>query len=261
MNAHQRALVFGASSGIGYELARCSVRHGFDLLIAADEPDIHRAAQELRGMNAEVETVEADLATEAGGDALWGAIAGRPVAALLANAGHGLGGAFLEQDFAAARHVIDTNITGTLRLIQLVGRDMVARRSGRILITGSIAGFIPGSFSAVYNGTKAFIVSFSYALADEIADSGITVTYLMPGATDTRFFVRADMLDTKVGRGGKDDSADVAKIGFDAMMSGERDMVSGWKNKVQTAVASITPASLLTAQHRKKAEPEFRRDE
>jgi short-subunit dehydrogenase len=170
-------------------------------------------------------------------------------------------GACSEQDFAAARHVIDTNITGTLRLIQLVGRDMVARRSGRILIIGSIAGFIPGSFSAVYNGTKAFIVSFSYALADEIADSGITVTYLMPGATDTRFFVRADMLDTKVGRGGKDDSADVAKIGFDAMMSGERDMVSGWKNKVQTAVASITPASLLTAQHRKKAEPEFRRDE
>ncbi|HME95089.1 MAG TPA: SDR family NAD(P)-dependent oxidoreductase [Methylomirabilota bacterium] len=253
MNPHQLAVVTGASSGIGYELARCSVRHGFDLLIAADEPDIHRAAQELRGMNAEVETVEADLATEAGGDALWGAIAGRPVAALLANAGHGLGGAFLEQDFAAARHVIDTNITGTLRLIQLVGRDMVARRSGRILITGSIAGFIPGSFSAVYNGTKAFI--------DEIADSGITVTCLMPGATDTRFFARAGMLDTKVGREEKDDPADVAKIGFDAMMSGERDVVSGWKNKVQTAVASITPASLLAAQHRKKAEPGSGRDE
>jgi len=261
MNPHQLAVVTGASSGIGYELARCSVRHGFDLLIAADEPDIHRAAQELRGMNAEVETVEADLATEAGGDALWGAIAGRPVAALLANAGHGLGGACLEQDFAAARHVIDTNITGTLRLIQLVGRDMVARRSGRILITGSIAGFIPGSFSAVYNSTKAFIVSFSHALADEIADSGITVTCLMPGATDTRFFARAGMLDTKVGREEKDDPADVAKIGFDAMMSGERDVVSGWKNKVQTAVASITPASLLAAQHRKKAEPGSGRDE
>jgi NAD(P)-dependent dehydrogenase (short-subunit alcohol dehydrogenase family) len=92
MNAHQRAVVFGASSGIGYGLARCSVRHGFDLLIAADEPNIHRAAQELRGMNAEVETVEADLATEAGVDALWGAIAGRRVAALLANAGRGLEG-------------------------------------------------------------------------------------------------------------------------------------------------------------------------
>jgi len=159
----------------------------------------------------------------------------------------------LYEIFAAARHVIDTNITGTLRLIQLVGRDMVARRSGRILITGSIAGFIPGSFSAVYNGTKAFI--------DEIADSGITVTCLMPGATDTRFFARAGMLDTKVGREEKDDPADVAKIGFDAMMSGERDVMSGWKNKVQTAVASITPASLLAAPHRKKAEPGSGRDE
>lgn len=261
MTAHQLAVVTGASSGIGYELARCAIQRGFDLLISADEPDIHRAARALRGMNAEVEAVEADLATETGVDSLWRAIAGRPVAALLANAGHGLGGAFLEQDFGAARHVIDTNITGTLRLVQLVGRDMVARRAGRILITGSIAGFIPGSFSAVYNGTKAFIDSFSHALANEIEESGVTVTCLMPGATETRFFARARMLDTKVGREAKDDPADVAKVGFDAMMRGERDVVSGWSNKVQTAVASVTPASLLAAQHRKKAEPGSGRDE
>ena len=94
------------------------------------------------------------------------------------------------------RHVIDTNITGTIYLIQKVGRDMQARGQGRILITGSIAGFMPGSFQAVYNGTKAFIDSFSFALRNELKDSGVTVTCLMPGETDTEFFERADMMDT-----------------------------------------------------------------
>ena len=260
MSSHQLAVVTGASSGIGYELARCCVQRGFDLLIAADEPIIQQAAQDMRRMNAQVDAVQADLATEAGVDALYRGVGGRPVAALLANAGHGLGGPFLQQDFAAARRVIDTNITGTLGLVQRVGRDMVARRAGRILITGSVAGFIPGSFSAVYNGTKAFIDSFSHALANEIRDSGVTVTCLMPGATDTRFFARAGMLDTKVGHAEKDDPADVARVGFEAMMRGDGDVVSGWKNKVQTAVASVTPAAMLAEQHRKKAEPGSGRD-
>ena len=118
----------------------------------------------------------------------------------MANAGHGLGKGFLDQDFEEARHVIDTNITGTVYLIQRIGRDMRARGQGRILITGSIAGFMPGSFQAVYNGTKAFIDSFSFALRNELKDSGVTVTCLMPGATETEFFERADMLDTKVGQ-------------------------------------------------------------
>jgi short-subunit dehydrogenase len=249
------AVVTGASSGIGYELAEICAQNGFDLLIAADQPAINQAAQDFRALGAKVDAVEADLAMTEGVDKLYEAARGRPVEALLANAGHGLGHAFLDQEFREARHVIETNITGTLYLIQKVGRDMRARRSGRILIVGSIAGFMPGSFQAVYNGTKAFIDSFSFALRNELKDTGVTVTCLMPGATETEFFERADMMDTKVGQSKKDDPADVAKTGFDAMMKGEGDVVSGWQNKLTTAIASVTPAGLLAEQHRKIAEP------
>jgi short-subunit dehydrogenase len=152
-------------------------------------------------------------------------------------------------------HVIDTNVTGTVYLIHKVGRDMRKRGAGRILITGSIAGFIPGTYQAVYNGTKAFMDSFSFALRAELKDAGVTVTCLMPGATDTEFFKRADMLDTKVGAGKKDDPADVAKLGFEAMMKGEGDAVSGWKNKIQSAMATVTPSGVLAEHHRKMAEP------
>jgi len=208
-------------------------------------------------MGATVTAVQADLATLDGVDRLYAAAqsTNRPVEALLANAGHGLGRGFLDQDFSEARHVVDTNITGTINLIQKVGRDMRARNKGRILITGSIAGFTPGSFQAVYNGTKAFIDSFSFALRNELKTTEITVTCLMPGATETEFFERADMLDTKVGAGKKDDPAMVAEVGFKAMMNGEGDVVAGWKNKIQTSIASVTPAGRLAEQHRKMAEP------
>jgi short-subunit dehydrogenase len=249
------AVVTGASTGIGYELAKLCVENGFDLVVAADQPKINEAAQDFRAQGAEVDAVLADLATLEGVDQLYDAIKGRPVAALLANAGHGLGHAFLEQNFEDVRHVIDTNITGTIYLIQKVCKDMKSRGQGRILITGSIAGFMPGSFQAVYNGTKAFIDSFSFALRNELKDTGITVTCLMPGATETEFFERADMLDTKVGQQEKDDPAKVAKDGFDAMMNGEGDVVSGWKNKIQTTLAAVTPAGMLAEQHRKMAKP------
>lgn len=221
------------------------------MLRAACDPRIHDVAAALGrrgpdGPPVQVDAVQADLATAAGVDALYERARGRHVDALLANAGHGLGRAFLDQDLADIQHVVDTNITGTIRLIHRIGRDMRTRGRGRILITGSIAGFIPGSFSAVYNGTKAFVDSFSHALRDELRDSGVTVTCLMPGATDTAFFERAGMMDTRLGREDKDDPADVARVGFDAMMSGEGDV---------TAVASVTPASTLAAQHRKQAEP------
>ncbi len=249
------AIVTGASSGIGFELAAICAEEGFDLLIAADRPEIHAAADRFRGLGASVTVVETDLATKEGVDRLWAAAAGRPVDALLANAGHGLGHGFLDQDFEDARHVIDTNITGTIYLVQLVGRTMRSRREGRILLTGSIAGFMPGTYQAVYNGTKAFIDSFSFALRAELKDTGVTVTCLMPGATETDFFERADMLDTKVGQSKKQSAADVARVGFDAMMSGDGDVVSGWKNKLQSAIANVTPAGMLAEQHRKMAEP------
>ncbi len=249
------AVVTGASTGIGYHLARCCAEHGFDLLIAADEPAIMTAAQTLRGAGVRVDAVEADLATVEGVDKLYAATAGRPVDALLANAGRGLGRAFLDQKFNDIRHVIDTNITGTVYLLHNVGQEMRSRGQGRILITGSIAGFMPGTFQAVYNGTKAFLDSFSFALRAELKGSGVTVTCLMPGATETEFFERADMLDTKVGQSKKDDAADVAKVGFDAMMNGDGDVVSGWQNKLRSAIANITPAGVLAEMHRSMAEP------
>ena len=249
------AMVTGASTGIGFELARCCARDGFDLIIAADDAAIAEAADQLRQMGVSVKAVQADLSTAAGVEQLYGAAGGQPVDALLANAGHGLGGAFLNQAFDKARHVVDTNITGTIDLIQRVGRDMRARGTGRILVTGSIAGFMPGSFQAVYNGTKAFIDSFCFALRNELKDSGVTVTCLMPGPTETEFFERAEMLDTRIGQQTKDDPADVARVGYAAMLKGEGDVVSGWKNKVQSAIASVTPSAMLAQQHRKMAEP------
>ncbi len=163
-------------------------------------PRINDAADVLRREGGSVEAIEADLATLDGVDALYEKIGTRRVDALLANAGRGLGKAFLDQDFDAARFVLDTNVTGTMYLIHKVGRAMRTQGGpARILITGSIAGFMPGSFQAVYNGTKAFLDSFSYALREELKDTSITVTCLMPGATETEFFRRADMMDTKIG--------------------------------------------------------------
>jgi len=213
------------------------------------------AAEQMRALGASVLAVEADLATQQGVDALCAAAQGRPIAALLANAGRGLGRAFFDQDFEEVRRVIDTNVTGTLYLIQTVGRQMRARGDGKILITGSIAGFMPGTFQAVYNGTKALLDSFAYALREELKDSGVTVSCLMPGPTETEFFYRADLMDTKVGTEKKQPAAEVAKVGFEAMMSGDAAVVAGWKNKLQTALANLVPNEALAAQHRKMAEP------
>src|SRR6202012_236927 len=148
-----------------------------------------------------------------------------------------------------------TNVIGTIYLIHKLGREMRQRGKGQILITGSIAGFMPGSFQAVYNATKAFDDSFAAALRNELKDSGVTVTCLMPGATETEFFERADMMDTKVGTDKKDKASDVAKRGFDAMMEGKGDVVTGWKNKMQAAMAHVMPAEQLAKQHTKEAAP------
>jgi short-subunit dehydrogenase len=249
------AIVTGASSGIGFELARCCAQKDFDLLIVADEPAIQEAAGKLSTAAAGVQALQADLATEQGVNALYDAVAGRRVDALLANAGRGLGKAFVDQSWSDIRRVIDTNVTGTVYLLHKIARDMKRQGEGRILITGSIAGLMPGTYQAVYNATKAFLDSFSYALRAELAGCGVTVTCLMPGATETEFFERADLMDTKVGTSKKQSAEDVAKIGFDAMMRGESDVVAGWSNKLRAAISHITPSELLAAQHRKMAEP------
>lgn len=252
---HLLAIVTGASTGIGFELARIAARHGHDLLIAADEFSVHAAAEDLRQLGVEVQSIEADLSTISGVNALVKAVGARDVDVLFANAGRGLGHDFLHQSFGEWQRVIDTNITGTLRLIQVIAAQMSARGQGKILITGSIAGLIPGSYQAVYNGTKAFLDSFSIALRHEMKDSGVSVTCLMPGATDTEFFRRADMLDTKVGTMKKQDPREVAQSGYAAMMEGDEKVVAGWKNKIQAFMTNVLPDATLAEMHSKQAAP------
>ena len=250
------SIVTGASTGIGLELAKNCAKDGMDILVVADEPEIEQAAETLRGLGAgHVEALQADLSTEAGVDKIIAAVKGRTIEHLIANAGRGLGDSFLNQDWADAKFVVNTNITGTIYLIHELARRMVDAGTGRILITGSIAGFMPGSFQAVYDGTKALLDSFSYALREEIKDSGVTVTCLMPGATETEFFERADMMDTKIGQEKKMDPADVAKQGYDAMLAGDGQVITGWKNKMQAAMAHVLPAEQLAKQHTKEAAP------
>lgn len=251
------AVVTGASSGIGLELARLAAQEGYDLIIVADEPQIREVAKEFGKYDVKVEPVEADLSGINGVDQLLSATAGRPIDVLIANAGVGTGGPFLQQDVCQWRHSIDTNVTGTVYLLQKILRDMVARGEGRVLVTGSIAGYIPGAFNAIYNATKSFINYFTEALRNELKDiDGVTLTTLMPGATDTPFFARAGMLDTEVGQ--DDDKADPAKVaqdGWSAMMAGKGHIVSGVSNKLQVAASGVVPQSVLAEMHRGMAEP------
>jgi short-subunit dehydrogenase len=249
------AIVTGASTGIGFELARNAAMAGYDLLIAADEPEIQEAAGALRGTGIDVKAIEANLDTVEGVNKLVTAAESRPVDILVANAGRGLGKAFLDQDFDEALRVVNTNITGTIYLIHRVGNDMRAIGRGRILITGSIAGFMPGSYQAVYNGSKAFLDSFSFAIREELKDSGVSVTCLMPGATETEFFTRADMLDTKIGTEEKMSAAEVAKQGWEAVLRGDGQIITGWKNKLQAAMSHVLPADMVAEQHSEQAAP------
>ena len=254
--ADKFAIITGASTGIGFELATIAAQEGYDILVVANEPLIDAAAADFKQFGTDVQSVEADLSTIEGVDTLLQAASNRKVDVLCANAGTGLGGAFLDQPVDAWRKTIDTNITGTLYLLQKSLAAMKAQGGGKILVTGSIAGYVPGSFNATYNGTKAFIDNFTEALRDELKDDdSITLTTLMPGATETEFFARADMEDTSVGQAKKDDPAKVARDGWDAMMDGKGHIVSGWYNKLQVAAAGIVPQSILASAHRKMAEP------
>jgi short-subunit dehydrogenase len=248
------AIVTGASSGIGLELAKLAAQDGYDLIVAADTPFVE-AGPALREFGVEVEELETDLATRQGVDELLGRVGDRPVDVLVANAGHGLGHGFLDQSPEEWMHIINTNVTGTLLLIQPIVKRMVERGEGKVLITGSVAGHLAGSFQAVYNGSKAFIDSFAAALGNEIKDSGVTVTCLKPGATETEFFHRAELEDTKVGQAKKDDPADVAKAGWEAMKGGDEAVIYGLKNKMQVAAAGVMTDAMTAEIHRKQTEP------
>ncbi|MEV7327982.1 SDR family NAD(P)-dependent oxidoreductase [Micromonospora sp. NPDC093244] len=254
------AVVTGASSGIGYELAAQFAEHGFDLVIAAPDDGIDAAAQKLRRDGGpQIRPIRVDLAREQGVEELVAAVAatGRPLDALALNAGRGAGGAFVGgTELRDELEIVDLNVRSTVHLAKLLLPAMVERGTGRVLFTSSIAATMPGPFQAVYNASKSFVQSFAEALRNELKDTGVTVTALMPGPTDTAFFERADMQDTRVGSGKKDDPAEVAAQGFAAMMKGDQTVTAGsLLNKVQTAAGKIIPDKLKSEQHRRMAEP------
>jgi short-subunit dehydrogenase len=254
----QFALVTGASSGIGLELAKLFAEHDYDVVVAAEDAELDGAADAVRALGAQVEAVRVDLATRDGVEQLVARVqaAGRPLDALALNAGVGLGGAFLEQDLERVFNLIDLNVRSTVHLARRLMPAMVARGRGRVLVTSSIAALTPGTFQAVYNASKSFVHSWSEAVRNEIKDSGVTVTALQPGATETEFFHRAELDDTKIGQSKKDDPAKVARDGFEAMLAGKDHVVAGsFKNKVQAVLSEITPEPVKAEQHRKLAEP------
>jgi uncharacterized protein len=252
------AVVTGASSGIGRELAKQFAAHDFDLVINAEDDAIADVGAELEATGVDVRTVRADLRTAEGVETLYAAVTavGRPVSAAALNAGVGRGGAFLDTDLDDEIEIIDLNITSTVRLAKRLLRDMAARDEGRVLITSSIASTMPGSFQAVYNASKSFLQSFAQAVANELKDTGVTITSLMPGPTETNFFHRADMDDTKVGTSAKDDPAQVAAQGFEALMKGTDKLVAGSVGtKAQGLANKVLPDKLKAAAHRRMAEP------
>lgn len=261
MNTQQRplAVVTGASSGIGFELAKVFAEEGFDLLITAEDEEIQTAQRELNQLTASVECTRLDLSREEDVERLYERIqaTARPVDVLCLNAGIGEGGDFArETDLRKELRMVDLNVRSVVHLCKLVVRDMVGRDEGRILITSSIASTMPGAFQAVYNASKSFDQSFALALRNELKDTGVSVTSLMPGPTETEFFERAGMEDTPIGESEKDDAGEVARQGFEALMAGEERVVAGsFKNKAQVLAGKVLPDSVKAEMHRKQAQP------
>lgn len=252
------AVVTGASNGIGYELAKQFARNGFDLLVTSTGASIDEAAQAFKQLGAQVETVQADLATYDGVETLYSKIKaiGRPVDAIAINAGVGVNGEFIKTDLQEEFNLINLNITSSVHLAKRVVQDMVDRGEGKILFTSSIAALMPGPFYAVYAASKAFLRSFSQALRNELKDTGVSVTALMPGPTDTKFFEQADMQATKAGIGPKDDPAEVAKQGFEALMAGKDEIIAGsLMTKIMGSVSQVLPEAVKSELHGQLTEP------
>jgi short-subunit dehydrogenase len=251
--------VTGASSGIGLELAKQFAQNGFDLIVAAEDHAIDSAGTELEKLGAQVETVQVNLATPDGVEQLHYRVesSGRPVEALALNAGIGAGGAFVNgTDLQQELELVDLNVRSTVHLAKLMLPAMVARHQGRVLFTSSIASTMPGAFQAVYNASKSFVQSFALALREELKDTGVTITSLMPGPTETEFFERAHMLDTRVGADDKDDPEDVARQGFEALMAGrERVISASTSTKLMGRFSRALPDSVKAKMHRRMAEP------
>jgi short-subunit dehydrogenase len=255
------AVVTGASSGIGLELVRVFAKNGFDVLMTAENAELAEAARQVEGLGGTVQTVQSDLAHYEGVEKLWKEVqaTGRPVDALAINAGVGVGGRFAETDLEEELNLIQLNVTSTVHLAKRALQHMLVRGEGRILFTSSITGTMPAPLEAVYGASKAFVLSFAKSIGYELKDSGVTITALQPGPTDTNFFHRAHMDDTKLGQEGKytNDPAEVAERGFQALMDGKDHVyASSLKTKMQGELGKLMPESVKASMHKKQAEPQ-----
>ena len=254
------AVVTGASSGIGLELARVFAKNGYDLFVTSEDDRLQQVIPDLEGLGVQVSSVQADLAEYDEVEKLWKAVeaTGRNVDAIAINAGVGVGGKFAETDLEEELNLVQLNVTSSVHLAKRVVQHMVRRGAGKILFTSSIAGTMPTPLETVYGASKAFLLSFSKSLGYELKENGITVTALQPGPTDTDFFRRAGMEDTKVGSESKyiNDPAEVAQQGFDALMEGKDHIyASSMQTKVQGELGRFVPESVKAEMHRKEAEP------
>jgi len=254
------AIVTGASSGIGYSLAKELAARDYDLVIVSAGERLARAAEDFRSAGVSVEDVQADLATKEGVERFWEHVKalGRPIDIACLNAGVGVGGLFHETSLEEELNMINLNCAGTVQLAKYITLDMVSRNDGKILFTSSIAGEMVAPREAVYAATKAFVLSFAHSLRYELKDTGVTVTALQPGPTDTDFFHRAGMDNTEVGSKGKSESQpdDVARQGIEALLAGKDHVYSAsMKTKVEGMLANLTPGSVKGAMHEKVARP------
>jgi len=255
------ALITGASSGIGYELARQFAQDGYDLILTATtQAGLDSAVAELTRDGVQISTVVADLTDYQGVEAVYAAVRGahRPLAAAALNAGVGLGGYFVNgTDLDREIKMIQLNTVSQVHLTKRLLPDMVAQGAGKLLFTASISGTMPTPYEAVYGATKAFVVSFAEAVKSEVKDSGVTVTLLMPGQVDTNFWPRADMLTNKLGVGEKASPAKVAEEGYQALKEGKDRIVAGLPSSkfIGNVVNNLAPDTVKADLHAGQAKP------
>jgi uncharacterized protein len=237
------ALITGASSGIGYELARQFANHGYDLIIVAEDDSIEEAGEFLRGLGANVQVVQADLRQYDEVERLYAVVQlNSPIDAAALNAGIGVGGPFIDNALEDELDLIDLNVKSVVHLAKRIVGDMAVRGEGKVLFTASVVSEAPSPFQAVYSASKAFVLNFAEAIRSELKDTNITITALMPGATETNFFKRAGLEDTKIGQAKKDDPADVARDGFEALMSGDdKTIAHSMTSVVQGVMGKLLP--------------------
>lgn len=260
MNTQKHALITGGTNGIGLELARLFAKDGYNLvLVARDQNELERTARELQQEHKVfVYTIAKDLIEHNAPFEIYDEVKNKGILidVLVNNAGQGEYGEFINTDIQRELDIIQLNIGAYVILTKSFLKDMVTRNEGKILNVGSVAGEMPGPWQSVYHGTKAFIHSWSEGIRNELKDTNVAVTILLPGATDTDFFAKASMEESKIYQEGSlADPVKVAKDGYDALMKGDDKIISGMKNKAMVGVSHVMPDPMVAETMRKQQEP------